>query len=789
MFNGQYGFIQYSSGSIFFHKSSIEKNSLISFNSRVSFKIKPSERKKDKHQATNVTLLEEDQMSREEMNNQASLHSKKIKDEESDDLIHKYRLGVVKWDHFAEYGVILSNKKEYFFRQEDVKKIAIREGYKCIFQVKKKDNYKKIAYNIFWLPDLYFEDSQDIILDEELFCSAIFEHLNKIELIDGDSVFASVCQLIDILIEFKKETDYCLGEIYKKSSKNYKFHLWKNGYTNRFELENISRLICEKYNSPYSNRFIIDTKELRKSILNKLIERADHLAIIDQLISEIKSIQGYIARYDIIEIMSDLNSLAPEEKEYFYSRAYEICDDNCKFQMWDAGYVTQNDINIILENIPPYLEKFELTFKRLKEDEKFLFLKKSIRVFHETDMRWSGTSSINKLFQIEEVMSFVDSDGFKVKIKSSKGSDIFWFLWYLESDSINADFITNELSVDEFISYMRVAKRLDKDCFIKIETFYQELPVYLKLKLWINDLFGSLDYIEFSKAFHELNVEDRKLFNKKVKEHAHDEQIKSFIDQIPKAELVEDNSDQKIYKCKWRNIYFKYQRIQVFLSKKELTTDFYCSFSRPELNLLTQEYFSNRRIDDIYVTLHNDNSIKTIEGLDSIETQIIFAEIRKNGSTEARKSISNEEIIRMIHNVGERNKCIRFLNEQNSPYNVVDIQELVTEVYGGLRRDISFLYCLPDNNDSIYLVWESVEFEKSKATHIFKCKAFEVDDYIDEIKKFLESTIHSRSKLNSSEIEDVDQKKKLKYFGRVIHDSKDYEVWEERMKSTLPFLI
>ena len=104
------------------------------------------------------------------------------------------------------------------------------------------------------------------------------------------------------------------------------------------------------------------------------------------------------------------------------------------------------------------------------------------------------------------------------------------------------------------------------------------------------------------------------------------------------------------------------------------------------------------------------------------------------------------------------------------------------------NKDISFLYSIPDNKGNVYLIWESVEFEKSKATHIFKCDYNEVENYIDLIKSFLETTVHSRSTLNSSEREDAEIKSKLSYFGKINHDSKDYSVWEARIKNVLPFL-
>ena len=99
------------------------------------------------------------------------------------------------------------------------------------------------------------------------------------------------------------------------------------------------------------------------------------------------------------------------------------------------------------------------------------------------------------------------------------------------------------------------------------------------------------------------------------------------------------------------------------------------------------------------------------------------------------------------------------------------------------------MYCIPDNDKYVYLIWESVEFEKSKATHIFKCNFMDVDNYVNLIKDFLETTIYSRTTLNSSEKEDVKIKNRLNYFGRINHDSKDYSVWEMRIKELLPFLV
>lgn len=599
-----------------------------------------------------------------------------------------------------------------------------------------------------------------------------------------------VLQLLDILKLIEHWSKDIFDKMYEKCLSDLRFFLWYNDYTPIVELEYLTNLLCKKSleynwvlldNSEYRNtRSSYDQEgiiqKIRISLFEKSFKSVDNRLLLDQILIKLGKMPYCFDIDYTIETIASNRTISQNNRNLFFEKVYEICDSASKFKMWRNGYVKEKDVNVIAENLP-YLSGFEELFAMFENHDKLIILNKALVKY-----------DIKDLLNIEQVSIFIDSAYFSKAINTKNKKDIFWILWFFKINAISADFISKEYSIEEFVEVIKKAKNKDNNYFSKIERFYSDLSTKYKIHLWLNELFGILDYIEFSKSYHELNIDEKKLFNKKVELNAQYEQFQAFIDQIPTAILVEAKYGRKTYKCKWRNIYFNYQRIQIFLNKNESTNDYYCPFSRQELNLLTQEYFSKRRIDDILVIVNNDNSIEAIEGLESIETQIIFAEIRKNGSIESRQKINKEEVIRMIHNVGERNKCINFLNEQNSPYNVVDIQELVTEVYGGLKRDISFLYCLPDNNENVYLIWESVEFEKSKATHIFKCINSEVENYIDIIKKFLESTIHSRSTLNSSEKNDLYQKRELNYFGRVMHDSKEYSVWESRMKNTLSFL-
>jgi cold shock CspA family protein/GTP-binding protein EngB required for normal cell division len=320
------------------------------------------------------------------------------------------------------------------------------------------------------------------------------------------------------------------------------------------------------------------------------------------------------------------------------------------------------------------------------------------------------------------------------------------------------------------------------------EQNYPQISKINRLRLWLQNLNPYYHYLELVQSAWLLSNDERKLLNKRIKEHAKDERLQKFYDQIPIAELIKETEITKTYKCKWRNLYYKNGSVQVFFDKSTSSEDYPWESSREEWNLLTHEYFNNRRIDDIIATVNNNNHITKITGLEDIEVKIVIAEVRKNGTSDRKTNISSSQISKIIHNISARNQCINFLARQNSDYNVLDIQELVTDDYGSLRRDVSFIFPIPNGKGNVYLIWESAEFEKSKATHIFKCSEEELESVESKIKEFIESNLRTRSRLNSVEIDDLEVKKELQYFCRINHDSVEYQVWENRMREVLYFL-
>jgi len=320
------------------------------------------------------------------------------------------------------------------------------------------------------------------------------------------------------------------------------------------------------------------------------------------------------------------------------------------------------------------------------------------------------------------------------------------------------------------------------------EKSYPQISKINRLRLWLQNYNPYYNYIEFVQVAWQLSNDERKLLNKRIKEFAKDERLQSFLDQIPVTELIVETKSSKTYKCKWRNIYYNNGSIQVFFDKYTSSEDYLWESAREEWNLLTQEYFNRRRIDDVITTVNSNNQITKISGLEDIEVKIVIAEVHKNGATEGKTNITSSQISKIIHNISARNQCINFLASQSSVYNVLDIQELVTDDYGSLRRDVSFIFPIPNTKGNVYLIWESAEFEKSKATHIFKCSEEELENAESKIKDFIESNLRTRSRLNSVKYDDIEVKRELQYFCRVNHDTVEYQVWENRMREVLPFL-
>ena len=137
-----------------------------------------------------------------------------------------------------------------------------------------------------------------------------------------------------------------------------------------------------------------------------------------------------------------------------------------------------------------------------------------------------------------------------------------------------------------------------------------------------------------------------------------------------------------------------------------------------------------------------------------------------------------------------RNRCIQFLNKlqlsELEPTRV--IEKAYNIARGGISVDVSLLYSIPINEYEIAIIWESLELEKAKRTHIFKCDRNEFKSIFNDIEINLSTQIKIRSKLNSSDYENVNYQKKLRYISGINHDNQNYKKWESDLFELLPEL-
>ncbi|MGI6321024.1 MAG: hypothetical protein ACOXZK_08745 [Bacteroidales bacterium] len=488
------------------------------------------------------------------------------------------------------------------------------------------------------------------------------------------------------------------------------------------------------YNFSNKLHFLItSTHKGREKLKSGKYKGEIHFAVLEK---DIKYIDRYITKL-----------------EQFYDRNY---------RSYSNRYSLSSTYNKLKETWISILKKINSKIK-----DKTIFIHDSIETIHKKILQIDQARVLFEFFEVN-----FDNESFIDAVKSAVNAKNFNLLNHLHD-----------------YKYLSCIQKYNSELYCELfKQNYAEISKIDRLKLWLNDLNPYYNYLEFVQSAWQLSKDERRLLNRRLREYAKDERLQKFIDQIPTAKLIEETEESKTYLCKWRNLYYKNGAIQIFIDKTTATEDYKWEVAQEEWNLLTQEYFNNRQIEDIIVEVDNNNRIKSINGLEDVEVKIVFAKIRKYGTAETKAEVTNNEVIKIMHNVAARNQCINFLARQKSDYNVIDIHELVTDQYGSLRRDVSFIFPIKDNFDNIYLVWESAEFEKSKATHIFKCKESMNEEVENNIKEFIESNYRTRSRLNSSEIEDRKIKADLHYLCRVDHDNTDYQVWEDKMREVMPFL-
>ena len=342
-----------------------------------------------------------------------------------------------------------------------------------------------------------------------------------------------------------------------------------------------------------------------------------------------------------------------------------------------------------------------------------------------------------------------------------------------------------------YFDKINLIKSLSENLFQElIETTYQELHIKEKMKLWLYDIYGQFNYEEFGFYYFVLNKTERNIFNKKAKAIMGEELKQSMLKRREPWEIVSDNlRNEKEYKATWRSIWFEDGSIK-FCKDAEgnFSSSFAWDFSEEKFNLLF-DFISGRRLDDIIVFSKNEKIIKVI-GLEELEELIWKVQIQREFETYGTINTKGKSLSRIPNNILLRNKSIQLLNklqlDEFEPTRVLERGYNIASSNGTV--DISLLYSIPTNKTEIAIIWESLELEKSKATHIFKCNRNEYREIFDDIESYLQGNTKVRSSLNSSNYIDVENQKKLRYLCSINHDNFDYNKWENSLFEILPEL-
>jgi cold shock CspA family protein len=348
----------------------------------------------------------------------------------------------------------------------------------------------------------------------------------------------------------------------------------------------------------------------------------------------------------------------------------------------------------------------------------------------------------------------------------NKDNEIFEFLISLNHS--NPDFL-NELLIDN----------------------KKPISYSIKLKLWLYDVIDDFDFNNYCFYYFSLSPVERSRFNKKATAQMGEEIRSSMLKKREPWRLIskDELSGQRTFEATWKSIWFGEGHISFCMDKdSNFSPPVVWDFSEDKFNLL-YDYITGKKLNKLIVSVQK-GVIVDVSGLEELEEVIwkvlITRELEDIGNTGSRGSGENRIPINMVL----RNQCIQFLNKlQVNDF----VPTRILEKSFNLNRDsfnvdISLLYSIPIENEEIAIIWESLELEKSKATHIFKCKESEYNTIFSEIEVYLSSNTKVRSSLQSTEKHNVKKQIELKYLCRIDHDNFSFSKWENSLYRVFPEL-
>jgi hypothetical protein len=342
---------------------------------------------------------------------------------------------------------------------------------------------------------------------------------------------------------------------------------------------------------------------------------------------------------------------------------------------------------------------------------------------------------------------------------------------------------------DSLIKLLAVILKKDKElCTNFLNNNLKNFNTYVKMKLWLYDIYEKFDY-KYGFYFFRLSGFEKRIFSARAKKYMKDEIMELILaERTPWHFIKTDENGINHYSASWRSIWFLDKHIRfctnVVNDENVFSEPYACSFSEEKFNFL-YKYLSRKNIEELQVQ-ERDGRILNVNGLEFLEENIYKINFMKRYYPDAKSSGEyhrEDEENKIPINFLNRNQCINYLNQiQDTDKKLIRIYEKIIDLTSNhISFDVSFLFTVTKYEYSV-VFWESLEFDKSKATHIFKFKVDEYDQVIKKIIDFLQNNVKVRSKLNS---ETFEEKKELGYLCRIDHDYFNFDNWKRKVDEIL----
>lgn len=411
---------------------------------------------------------------------------------------------------------------------------------------------------------------------------------------------------------------------------------------------------------------------------------------------------------------------------------------------------------------------------------------------------------LNSNFQIQlkclQHESFFFNENIKIQILNSFTRSYLSNIYDYKEKSLKVSkysYVSSQIS--------KIATKLGNTDFIESLEKYKYLSGYKEsithndnqfnqLLLFIYDLSDAYDFNTYCYYFFMLNRLEQWIFSKKMSAILGEEVKQSMLKQRQPWQFIQEfDGNIDIYEATWKSIWFDDKKIKLLTNSENLYSDYFnWEFSEYKFNFL-YDYITGRQLTPLTIKVDkNLNEIIAIDNLEELSEIVFKAEIQRlyeKGDHESINKLISENLIKIPIPINSvlRNECLIYLNKlQLSGLEPTRLLERAVNLNSGsLSFEQSFLYTIPIGTEEFAIIWESLEIDKAKATHIFKCRIQDYQLIFSDIQNFLSSYTGVRSILNNKN-EQQERKSKLGYYRRIDHDNFMFDKWQEKLHNVLP---